>query len=222
MRLVSVRPYALLLAGLVLPNTAQAFDAVLTGPQVEAAITEGQQQEADPAHGLQLKDYVLYDRPEPLHLAAGDNLVDAVIVATPAERLLYASYLASVQGKPLTTDQGQKLADDYAKVIAFRIFAHSISSDDKERDFLSRFSDAELHLKSGEVLKAKPSEAFGPSQDFFIYTGGQHIFRWLGAENFAFDLSGVDGDIANLTATLTFSDSSGHPYSFDVDLSKYH
>lgn len=212
---------AVLLTGLFLPGTVFAFEPSLTDADVSSAISQGQQQEADPGHGLQIAEYVLYDRPNPLHLTADDDLVDAVIVATPAERLLYASYLASVQGKPLSQTDGKQLAQNYANVIAFRIFAHSISGADQERDFLSRFSDAQLRLPSGKILNAAPSDAFGPSQDFFIFSGGQHVFRWLGAENFAFDLSGLTGDTSTLSATLELSDSSGHPYSYQVDLSRY-
>ncbi len=210
-------------AGLALCAPAQAFQPKLSASDAQAAVAEGMKQAKDATHGYVVADYVLYDRKDPLRIEPGDNLVDAVIVGTPREQLLYQSYLTSFQGKTLSAEQTQKLTNEANGTLEFRVFAHANSSKPEDKDFLSQFSPAKLALKGGKTLTAENPDIFGPSQDFFIVNGNRHAFRWLGSVTYRFDLNDLaqSADFSGLSGTLTFTDSSGHDYSFDVDFSKY-
>jgi hypothetical protein len=222
-RAIAVPSSLILLATLAVP--AEAFVPDLSPDQVKAAIASGAEQAGSKTHGFEVKEYVLFDRPQPLYISPGDKLVDAVLVGTPRERLLYESYLASFQGTPMTPAQGQAFAHDAAQSIGFRIFAHANSSSDNDRDFLRKFGAAKLELADGKTLEAKPSALFGPSRDFFILTDSKkHEFRWLGALSYVFDLGPLKQagtDVASLSGTLSFSDSTGQSYHYQVDLSRY-
>lgn len=213
------------LAGVLLASApAHAFQPTLTPAEVKAAIDEGAKQAAAADHGFMVSEYVLFDRPDPLRIDKEDHQIDAVIVGTPREQLLYLSYLNAVQGKPTPEQQGEARAKELATTISFRIFAHAPSGLDKDRDFIKKFSPAELRLDNGKTLTANVSDIFGPGQDFFITGNSAHTQRWLGAFSYPFDLSDLaraGTDIGTLKGTLSLADGTGYRYSFPVDLAKY-
>lgn len=214
---------SLVAAGIWATTPVQAMQAKLSAPEAQKIVASGEQQAKDTSHGYVVADYVLYDRKDPLRISPEDTLVDAVIVGTPREQLLYEGYLNAFQGKTLSVDSVQKLTDKVNDTLDFRVFAHASSAKQADKDFLSRFSSAKLTLDTGTTLTAVKPDIFGPSKDFFIVNGNGHEFRWLGSVTYHFDLSGLAKmtDIASMTGKLSFTDSSGHDYNFEFDLSKY-
>ncbi|HEV7718254.1 MAG TPA: hypothetical protein VGO70_04680 [Arsenicitalea sp.] len=227
-RLQLVRSCGLLCVALagVLPASApaHAFQPTPTPAEVKAAIDEGAKQAAAADHGFMVNEYVLFGRPDPLRLEKQDHPVDAVIVGTPREQFLYLSYLNAVQRKPTPETQAEAEAKRLANTIRFRVFAHAPSGLDQDRDFIKKFSPAELRLDNGKTLTANVSDIFGPGQDFFITGNSAHAQRWLGAFSYPFDLNELarsGTDISTLKGTLSFADGTGYRYSFPVDLAKY-
>jgi hypothetical protein len=204
---------------------AVAFQPTLSSAEVKAAIDEGVRQEAAADHGFLVGDYVLFDRPDPLRIDKEDHPVDAIIVGTPREQLLYLSYMNAFQRKPISEQDAAQAAQKLANTVRFRVFAHGPSAQDQDKGFINKFSPAEFKLDNGTTLTGNVSEIFGPGQDFFT-TGDKtgHAQRWLGAFSYVFDLNDMakaGTDIKGLKGTLSFTDGAGYRYSYPVDLSKY-
>ena len=213
---VAASSFALLL------GVAVAFTPVLTQQDVQAAVGSGEKM-LSPKHGYIVKDYVLFDVPDPLVITPDEGEVEAVVVGTPFERLQYASYLSHYQGPSLTTAKARQKARTLNNTVHFVAFAHAPSGDEKDRDFLSKFAPATL-TTGGDTLSAANVDTFGPAKDFYTVQGKRTEFLWLGYVDYTFDLAplatqGVD--ISTLEGTLKFTDSSGRAYSFEVDLSRY-
>ncbi|MBI1417489.1 MAG: hypothetical protein GC146_09740 [Limimaricola sp.] len=210
--------------GLIGAMPAHAFEPSLSDSEVASTLDQAKTMVADHAHGLIVKDYVLFDRPNPLHITDESRLVDAVVVDTPRQRLLSNAYLTYFQDKTLSTGDARKMADNLAGKIAFRVFAHAPSLAPDQRHFLQDFGQATLTLTNGQALQARPADLSNPAEDFFILANGNHVFRWLGAFSYVFDLGPVAQNAQSLAAlkgTLTFTDSGGRTYTHDVDLGQY-
>ena len=199
-----------------------AFTPELSQEDVQAAVDSGNAM-ISPEHGYTVKDYVLFDVPDPLVITPDEGEVEAVVVGTPFERLQYASYLSHYQGPALTPEEAQQKADDLNNTVHFIAFAHAPSGEEKYRDFLSAFGPATL-TTADTTLSATDVTTFGPAKDAYTIQGKQTEFLWLGYVDYTFDLAPLAAqgvDISALQGTLAFSDSSGRKYSFEVDLSKY-
>ena len=209
---------AIALATGLASSVAFGVDLQLSDDDIARAVQQGIDQARSPDHGFQVKDYVLFGVTDPLRISAGGKLVDAVIVATPREQVLYQSYLAEFEGKPLSPAKGRSVAGQYEGRIGFRVFAHSRGLEESDRDFLKAFGRARLTV-GGKDYPASSSNIFGPGQDFFILPDGQHVMRWLGSVTFVFDASKLPSTSGPMT--LTFDDGEGQSYSYDVDLGGY-
>jgi hypothetical protein len=217
-------PLVGLAGALTIAASAQAFEPKLSSAEVKAAVDEGARQAADPKHGFVVADYVLFDRPDPLRIDTPDHPVDAILVGTPREHMMYLSYLNAVQDKPMPEQEAEQTAAKLANTIRFRVFAHGSSSQAEERGFLTKFSNAELKLDTGTPVPGSISDVFGPAQDFFIDGDSNHVVRWLGTFTYVFDLNDLakaGTDISTLKGTLTFTDGTGYGYSHPVDLARY-
>ena len=213
---VAVSSFALLLGATV------AFTPVLTQQDVQAAVSSGEKM-LSPKHGYIVKDYVLFDVPDPLVITPDEGEVEAVVVGTPFERVQYASYLSHYRGPGLTTAKARQKAKMLDNAVHFVAFAHAPSGDEKDRNFLSEFSPATL-TTGGNTLSAANVATFGPAKDFYTVQGKQTEFLWLGYVDYTFDLAPLAArgmDISTLQGTLKFSDSRGRAYSFKVDMSNY-
>ena len=210
---------SLMLAATMAPVATLAVDFTLTDADVSAIVQEAVRQVHDPAHGLQIAEYTLYQRDHPIRLGASDTLIDAVVVGTPREQLLYQAYLDAFQGHPTDQSAARKFADEVAGTVVFRVFAHAPSAAPEDEHFLDRFGQAHLVLDGGPQLASSSTATFGPSKDFFILNNGRHEIRWLGVVMYRFDVAAPDKKAK--TGTLGFEDGAGHHYDYDVDLSKY-
>jgi hypothetical protein len=206
------------------PGAAAGFTPVLGQGDVDQARAAGAEQAGSKTHGYVVKDYVLYDTGQQLTIPPGAGEVEAVVVGTPFERLRYASYLASLQGKPMTAEQAVENARKLDATLHFVVFAHSPGVTEKDRGFLDRYTKAVFTLDTGEALTASDSRVFGPARDFYIVPGSGRERRWLGTLTWTFSLRPVmdkGGDVSAATGSLTFTDSSGKTYDIAVDLGKY-
>jgi hypothetical protein len=214
---------AALAANLLLAPVAFAFTLDLSAADIEEARTSGQTQAANTNHGYKVNDYVLYDVPDPLRIAAGQGEVDAVVVGTPFERLRYQSYLTSMQGIDMTAQDATKTAQDLGGTLHVVVFAHSAGTSREEKDFLQQFSGTKLTLTDGRMIMPEANDIFGPARDFYMAEKASG-FYWLGYRSYRFRLASLAGegvDVAQLKGTVSFADSTGRAYSFPIDLGKY-
>jgi hypothetical protein len=217
-------PHPMILA--ILPaalaaGAAMALDTSLDRAAIETAMEEGRTQAETRGQGYQVQDYVLWDREEPLHISPQAPLIDAVIVSTPTERLLYQAYLQAFQGKDWSYEEAEALAQEMEGTVGFRIFAHAPSGGPEDRDFLDRFGEARLVLEDGRTLRSEVDETSSPATDFFITEDGRHVFRWLGTVSYRFDIAQdakADGD---LEGRLEVDGPQGEVFTYDVDLALF-
>lgn len=203
---------------------AYAFSPNLTQSQVKAAIARGKQEAQSRKHGFEVKQYVLYGVRDPMKAPPGRGEVDAVIVGTPREMLMYRSYLANFQGQAFKLQKATRIARRLRDTIHFVVFAHAQSGLPKDQDFLSHFSHFEFKTGSGTVLRPAGHTVFGPSKDFFSVPGKGREFLWLGTDTVRFSLKGLvqqGVDVSDLSGVLSFDDASGHGYHFEVKLGSY-
>ena len=211
-----------ILSFVLLLGLITAFTPELSQKDIRAAVDSGNKM-ISPKHGYIVKDYVLFDVPDPLVITPDEGEVEAVIVGTPFERLQYSSYLTRYQGSDLTQAKAQQQARMLSNTVHFVAFAHAPSGEEKDRNFLAKFSKATL-TTGGDTLSAASVDTFGPAKDFYTVQGKQTEFLWLGYVDYTFNLAPLAAQGVNLSqlqGTLKFSDSSGKAYSFKVDLSNY-
>jgi hypothetical protein len=205
-------------------HAAQAFTPRLSDTDIEEARRSGAQQADSRTHGYDVQDHVLYDVQQPISQPPRKEEVEAVIAGTPYERLRYASYLASIQGEPMTALQAQAEARKLDGTLHLVVFAHSPSARPADKDFLQRYQDVVLRLDGGTEVRPDASSIFGPAQDFFSVQGSGRERRWLGTLTWRFPLAAIGNDsrqLEGLQGTLTFKDSSGNAYDIPVDLGRY-
>ncbi len=219
----------LALAGaLAVSGVTLAFSPTLSSSQIQAAVKAGHTM-VSPKHGYSWKDHLVkqFDNGIDLTSAQATAEVDAVVVATPYERVRYNSYLDTYQGSPLSQKAASKLASTYANTVQFIVFAHSPTGAVKHQGFLGKFGTAELDVNGGPKLKPSKTSHSSTSRDFYdIGTGNDTSakYLWLGYVTYTFDLKPLESQgthISSLKGTLTFTNSQGKTFSVPVDLSKY-
>jgi hypothetical protein len=229
----------LLLWGLSL---AFAVQLDLSPQDLQRAIREGMAMNT-PTNGYLLKDYLLKEYNSGVSLKPGAGEVDAVVVATPYERVRYTSYLEALQQRPMTTAKARAVLGQYRGKVTFVIFAHSPYTVDAEveqflqaygstsiedakghtrqRSFLDNYKSATLEV-GGKTYTARPS-VDGPYTDIFSIQGSRPESRYLGLISYSFDLGRqATGGRLGAKGILRFKDSLGKTeYVLDVDLSRY-
>lgn len=219
-----------------------AFQAALTVEEVRKALDEGRAMNT-PRNGYILSDYLLKEYNDGVSLKPGDGEVDAIIVATPYERVRYFGYLEALQRRPVTEAALNAVVERYRNKITFVVFTHSPYTVDQEveqwvraygnarvqdeeggtrqRSYLDEYKEATLEV-GGKTYTAKP-HVDGPYTDIFSVQGSRPQSRFLGLISYSFDLSELvrDGKVAG-GGTLRFADSQGKAvYTEAVDLGKY-
>ncbi|PZA07575.1 hypothetical protein DNA98_08140 [Meiothermus sp. Pnk-1] len=196
-----------------------------------------------PRNGYIISDYLLKEYNDGVSLKPGAGEVDAIIVATPYERVRYFGYLESLQRKPITDAALNAVIERYKNKLTFVIFTHSPYTVDQEveqwtkaygsnkitdeegetrqRSYLDEYQEATLEL-GGKTYIAKP-DVDGPYTDIFSIQGSRPQSRFLGLISYSFDLSelAANGKISGV-GKLSFKDSQGKTtYSETIDLGKY-
>lgn len=229
----------LLLWGLSL---AFAVQLDLSPQDLQRAIREGTAMNT-PSNGYILKDYLLKEYNSGVSLKPGAGEVDAVVVATPYERIRYTSYLEALQQRPMTIAKARAVLGQYRGKVTFVIFAHSPYTVDAEveqfrqaygntsikdakghtrqRSFLDNYKSATLEV-GDKTYTARPS-VDGPYTDIFSIQGSRPESRYLGLISYSFDLGHqADGGRLGAKGILRFKDSLGRTeYALDVELSRY-
>ena len=196
---------------------ARAYLPALSSADVSMAVAAGR--DAARRHlGLAVQRYVAYSVPDTLTVRSGAGAVDTVVVGTPYERVLYASYLAAFQGDAPTS--GALAQAETADTLDVIVFGHA--RDQKDQGFLRRFKSPVLRL-TGHTLRPTSAGVFGPGEDFFNGPDGRELL-WLGYATYRFDLrpivaSGID--VRRLTGHFEVTDPYGRTYDIRLDLAKY-
>jgi hypothetical protein len=205
------------LAALLLGSVTSAANLQLSAAQQQDALKAGQALAAK-HQGYPVADYLIYDVHDALQLHPNQGSVEAVQVATPWERTRWASYLLSVQGKPVSEEASRPLNNLKDGQVAFIVFAHSPGEGKDYQDFLKKFSAAHLQLGSQNLTPVNTAYS-GAAVDNYRDLNGDVTFLWSGTVTYRFDLSAVPPPVQ--TGILSFTDASGKKVSLKVDLSKY-
>jgi hypothetical protein len=201
-------------------STGAAFEPQLSNAEMRVAEKAGFELAAG-HNGFPVSKYSVFARPDALSIAPGDGSVDAIIVATPYERVSYASYVAAFQGQAPSATDLQSAATPYT--IDVIVVGHSAGQDSDEQKFLAGFSGPILNVRGFGAMKPLSKTAFGPTIDFYNLANKRHVLRWLGYNLYRFDLRPLTVRgiaIAGLKATLRITDPYGRRYAELVDLSK--
>jgi hypothetical protein len=217
------RAYAALAFALAvaLPCSARAFTPTLTQRQVRSAISEGRTL-FQKGLGYQAPHHVLFARRNTLHIARGEGPVEAIIVGTPYERLKFASYLSTFEGRPMRLPEALSIVREDRGVLQLIVFTHSNGAQD--RNFLTRVSNGTLQLAGHVIAALEPPSVFGPALDYYDVDGAGRQFRWLGSVTFRFNLSRFDQhgtNLENTSGTFSFVDSQGMVRRYHIDLKRY-
>ncbi len=208
---------------LALATIGLAFSPSLSAQQIQAAIKAGSVQ-VSPRHGYSWKGYLLKQFDDGLNVPK-NSVVDAVVVATPFERLQFQSYLETYQGQPLSQAAASKLASRYRDTIAFLVFAHTPSSATSQRGFLNHFGPGYLTISGqASALRTKAVKQDGPSYDYFQVTGVGTRFRWLGDVIYTFNLASLvraGVDVHDLRGNFRFTDMNGKQYQIPFNLAEF-
>jgi hypothetical protein len=195
-----------------------AYQSRLTTADTKAAIAAGVALQSAHA-GFEAQAYVAFAVRDALQISPGDGSIDAIVVATPFERLRYASYLAAFQGESLSAPAIRDAANPDA--LDFVVFAHSSAAEDQ--DFLHRFGSVSFRI-AGVTLRPTSVSTFGPAEDFFNTPSGAREPRMLGYATFRFHVRSMqtkDANVASAKGALTIVDPYGRRYDLAIDLAKY-
>jgi len=166
--------------------------------------------------GYPLPDYVLHEVRDARDLDPADGNVDAVVLATPLERVRHAAYREALSGHPrdvtkLVEESG--LANGSIRVI---IFAHG--DDELDDAFPVKFTAIRLRagtnaLEPSSMSHTQPAETIYPLAKV-------DRERLVSAITLIFDLKAA-GLRGSEEARLTFTDATGKPFDIAVPLAKF-
>ena len=154
------------------------------------------------AHHLpySVRPWLLYQSRDPLSAVHGRAGIDAVVVATPYERVRYHAYLDALQDIRVTPAMVEAMRRKARNSVGFLVYAHSRTSLD--RTFLAAFRPA-------------PATHFGPALDFYD-VGSFREQRWVGSVTYRFPVRNCSEQ-----GVLHFTDGEDARYRFAYDLSRY-
>lgn len=221
MKTIAVLLVAACAVAAVPPQRSSAFTPILNHTQIAAAMLSGETLFRD-GRGYQAPRYVLFAERNTLHIRKGEGPVEAILVGTPYERLSYATYLATFEGKRVALPWGQAMARRNENVIQFIVFSHGNTAQD--RQFLQRVSNGRLQLGPYVLAPTDAPAIFGPAMDYYQIDGAARQFRWLGSVTFRFDLSRVHASgtyLDSASGTFSFTASDGSRRRYHVDLARY-
>ena len=112
------------LAALTLGSTVQAVTLTLSPAVVTEALKAGEDMSIKEG-GYILGSYLLKAYNQDVILRPNSPEIDGIVLGTPFERLRYESYLARLEGKPLTTAQASAFAQNLNGKITVRVYSHS-------------------------------------------------------------------------------------------------
>lgn len=215
-------------AGLVVVAALFAIGATAVGPAIalvpslshaeELAALAAGRSAASKHLGLAVETYVAYAAPDTLAAERSGKAIDAIVVGTPFERVLYASYEAAFQNAAPTPTA----LDDAASADCIDMIVVAHSRDTQDQSFLRRFRNPALHV-GGRTLHPVKTTVRGPGEDFFTTTQGRELL-WLGNDAFRFDLRGLEAagiDVRNAQARFSIADPYGHTYDVKLDMATY-
>ncbi len=197
-------------------SRAAALTPVLSTNEITEAVAAGAAL-AKAGHGYPMSQYKLFAVKDTLSILPGQGALDAIVVATPYERLRYESYLNGYQHKAMSAHDIAGNLKGHAHSVEFIMFVHS--ADSEKRDFLGHIGAANVVLANGKTLGAPVYDRFGPTLDFYNVVGRGRELRWIGYVGARFALTGADA--GGMHGTLSFSDDEGKRYHFPFDLSRY-
>lgn len=212
------RQVGCIVAIVLVPHLAFAFTGSLTNSDIETAIQAGKNI-AKRGQGFNVKSYTIAQETNGIDIAPG-SIVDAVVLRTPFEHLVYESYLKEFEGGNLTVVHGEKLAKSFDRTVQVVIYAHSPQKGPSQRSFLSKFHNASLVVGEHKIHPMS-SAIHGLAEDFFEVKGAGRQFRWLGERTYTFNLSNIAPVAFKSDWRFIFFDSVGRQHSYSFKLSQY-
>jgi hypothetical protein len=196
---------------------APAVELTLAPDEITAAVGEGGAMAAR-GEGYVIGTYLLFSVDDALHIAEDDQTIEAVVVATPYERLRFQAYLLAHEGRPAPGQGDQFLARDRG-VLEIVVYAHSRGPGDRE--FMQHFGAGAL-ASAGTTRDAVQVTSTDPVIDSYYLSNGTVVKRWLGQVTYRFDLRN-DPALAAATApaTLSFLDDRGAVRRYTLTLAGY-
>jgi hypothetical protein len=200
-------------------SSASAFETSLSSADVQAAKTDGINLGRE-HQGYPMADYAIYAVANSLILLPSEGSIDAVVLATPYERVCYAAYLQTFQDLPVTQSDLSQAERPY--MVDFIVFAHSATGSDAH--FLTRFSKPRITIERFGSLLPVWTSSFGPALDFYTIPGLKRVLRFLGYNTYRFDLRSLaqrGADVSSLSGTFSLTDPYGRSYDWNFALGKY-
>ncbi len=190
---------------------ADAFVPVLSPALVRDAIAHGRAA-AHARSGFPATGYVAFQTPDTLRVSPGQGAIDAVLIATPYERVAIAAYEAAFDNaSPSPRDVSAAQTSDTLDVV---VFAHA--RDPVDQSFLRRFKNPRLEI-GGITEKPSVTAVEGPTKDFFTTPNGRALL-WLGTLTLRFAVPRADDA---MRATFAITDPYGRAYRIPLPLGRY-
>lgn len=206
-------------AGLALAAVAAPSAAVDLAPEAAAVARAAAEGRAlyKPQFGYPLKDHVVYAVKDARGIDPADGSVDAVVLATPLERIRHAAYFAEYEKRASSPAELYAKSGLAAGQVAFIVFAHG--GPDGDMEFPEKFSRATLSVGDRQ-LEASTVDRGGASPSIYPLARSGRM-RFVATITYRFDLAGLAG-AATAAARLAFTDATGKSFDLPVDLAAYH
>jgi hypothetical protein len=196
---------------------APAVELTLEPNEIAAAVGEGGAMAAR-GTGYAIGTYLLFGVDDALHIADDDQTIEAVIVATPYERLRFHAYLLAHEGRPAPGSGDQFVAGD-RDVLEIVVYAHSRGVGDRE--FMQHFGAGTL-ASAETTREAAQVTSTDPVIDSYYLSSGAVVKRWLGQVTYRFNLRDDPALAAATTpATFSFLDDRGAAHRYTLNLAGY-
>jgi hypothetical protein len=196
---------------------APAVELTLSPAEIAAAVGEGGAMVAR-GEGYAIGTYLLFGMDDALHIADDDQTIEAVVVATPYERLRFEAYLLAHEGRPAPGNGDQVLARA-SGVVDIVVYVHSRGPGDRE--FMQHFGAGAL-ASAATTRAAVQTTSTDPVVDSYYLSNGTVVKRWLGQVTYRFDLRDDPAlAVATTPANFSFLDDRGVVHRYTLTLADY-
>ena len=171
---------------------------------------------AKPSQGYSLKNYVIYEVKDARSIDPQDGEVDAILLATPLERIRHAAFVAASEGTSISPIEARQMANLANHEIEIVVYAHG--EDGHDRAFVARFGTALLVGPTWEI-SAQPTIS-DPSRTIYPLAQSDRV-RFVGTVTYHFDLAhtaATEFDPVRLEVT----DGSGKVFKIPLSFRKFH
>lgn len=197
---------------------ALALTPKLTASQSARAVADGAAL-ATAGQGYPMSQYRLWAAQDTLSIAPGQGALDALVIATPFERLRYESYLNGYQHKRIRpATSGSTFGPTpirWNSSCSCTVQAASSATS------LTTSGTPPSHWPAAGRCWLRSTTGLDRRWISTTSRGAAERLRWIGYVGARFDLRHVSATARTLRGTLSFVDDEGKHYRFPFDLSRY-